>query len=895
MERFLVASMPERVFVLWGEAGIGKSVLWEAGVEVARVRGFVILCARASEAEAQLLFAGLSDLLETVDSAVWADLPAPQRLALEVALGRAESEASRSEPLAVSAGLLGVLRLLSARGRLVVAVDDLPRLDHASAAALAFAARRLADEDIRYLVTRRGGRPSELERVLDPQGVVRRELGPLSFGAVNQLLSDRLNRSLPRRVVRQVFETSRGNALFAVELGRALIERGLPEIGAALPVPELLEELFGARVAALSPDVRRALLAGALSGGLTAEELAGVVDPLAIEDAQTAGVVIVEGARVRAAHPLLAAAASRQSSAVERRDLHLALAEAVHDPLLRARHRAIAATTPDSELARELTAAAARAAAVGVAGDAAELGGHALRLTPIGDRERDARLLTLARYLFAAGELARGRELVNGRIDALAPGPTRAVAYLLLAEAAPRLDQEEHLARAIAESAADPGLHAQALAVRVGNRVAMGVERIDEAERMAEEAVTSSRSAGPDEERRPLVALAWTRILRGCAIDDLLRRSEELPPTSLSLYESSVERPAGVRLACRGELARAREVFRSLLTRADERGESRSGSVFIVQLCEVELRAGDTSEAARVLEEWDQWTAMEPDAWVLGNRLQAILAALRGEPARALEFAAQVLEPADSSTPQWDGLEAARATGIAALLEREPERASTTLGTIWEHTLRAGVDEPGAFPVAGDLVEALVELGRPEAANEVIQRLGRLASEQQHPWGLATLKRSTGAVRLAEGYDDAAAAQIAQASANYAALGLGFESARAQLYLGRIQRRAKKRAAARHSLEQARSVFERLGCTGWAQATSAELDRISGRRAAPAGDLTASERRVAELVASGLSNKEVAAQMFVSVHTVGTHLRSVYAKLGVRSRTQLARRLGGRT
>jgi DNA-binding CsgD family transcriptional regulator len=295
-----------------------------------------------------------------------------------------------------------------------------------------------------------------------------------------------------------------------------------------------------------------------------------------------------------------------------------------------------------------------------------------------------------------------------------------------------------------------------------------------------------------------------------------------------------------------------------------------------------------------VLEEWDQWTALEPDAWISGNRLQARLAALRGEPARAAEFAARMLEPAGSSGLYWDQLEAVRATGIAALLERDPERASTSLGAIWEHTVRAGVEDPGALPVAGDLVEALAELRRPEEANEVIARLGRLAREQQHPWGLATLKRSTAVVRQAEGYDDAAAAQLAQASADYGALGLRFDSAGSLLLLGRVQRRSKKRAAARQSLEEARAAFERLGCLGWAQAASAELARVSGRRPAPSGGLTPSEQRVAELAASGLSNKQVAAQLFVSVYTVQAHLSSVYAKLGVRSRTQLARRLGAR-
>ena len=206
--------------------------------------------------------------------------------------------------------------------------------------------------------------------------------------------------------------------------------------------------------------------------------------------------------------------------------------------------------------------------------------------------------------------------------------------------------------------------------------------------------------------------------------------------------------------------------------------------------------------------------------------------------------------------------------------------------------MREGVEDPGAFPVAADLVEAQAEAGRLQAANEVTERLGGLAAAQQHPWGLATAQRSAAVVALADGYDEAAAAQLAQAAAAYRALGLGFDSARALLVLGRTQRRVKKWAAARQSLEQARWEFERLGCRGWAQAAAAELDRVSGRRAAPGGGLTPTEQRVADLVASGLSNKEVAAQLFVSVYTVEAHLSRVYAKLGIRSRTQLARALG---
>jgi DNA-binding NarL/FixJ family response regulator len=202
------------------------------------------------------------------------------------------------------------------------------------------------------------------------------------------------------------------------------------------------------------------------------------------------------------------------------------------------------------------------------------------------------------------------------------------------------------------------------------------------------------------------------------------------------------------------------------------------------------------------------------------------------------------------------------------------------------------VDDPGAFPVAGDLAEALGQTGQVEVAAEVIGRLRGLAAAQQHPWGLATADRSTAVVALAGGYDGAAAAQLAGAAAAYRALGLGWDAARALLVLGRAQRRAKKRAAARESLQAAQSLFEQLGCPGWAQAAAAELDRVSGRRAAPGGGLTPGERRVAELVAAGLSNKQVAAQLYVSVYTVEAHLSQAYAKLGIASRTQLAAALG---
>jgi DNA-binding CsgD family transcriptional regulator len=547
---------------------------------------------------------------------------------------------------------------------------------------------------------------------------------------------------------------------------------------------------------------------------------------------------------------------------------------------------------PDAELAGEVSVAAVRAAAHGAVRDAAELAAHALRLTPDGDEERDSRLLALARHLIGAGEHVRATELLSERLETLPPGTTRAATHLLLGQVAEFPVEEEHLAQAIADGAADPGLRAEALARRAVLLAVVRVGGIVEAEGLARESLAAAQTAGPEAEHSALVALGWARIMRGCAIDDLVERSAALGPVTRSVNESSLERPAGVRLAFRGELARAREVFRRLVATADELGNFRFWMALSIQLCEVELRAGRSSEAARSLEEWDEWNARElAENSGARARLQAALAALRGEPDAASALAAQVLEAGDANAQGWDRLEALRATGVAALLERDPERAVESLGNVWEHTQREGIDDPGAFPVAGDLVEALAESSRIEKANDVVDRLAVLVTEQEHPWGLATLKRSKAVIKLVDGHGDSSAAELRQAASAYSALGLDFDSARSLLFLGRLERRSKKRAAARQTLEEARSALERLGCPGWEAAAAEELSRVSGRRPAAGGELTASELRVAELVSSGLSNKEVAARLFVSVYTVEAHLSNVYAKLGIRSRTQLARHL----
>ncbi len=875
--------------MLTGEPGIGKTTLWEAALGAARERAMRVVSTRASGAEAQLSFAALIDLLDGVDLRRLEGLPAPQLDALEVALLRATPSEAPPDHGAISFGFRNALRALAAEGPLLVAVDDLQWLDAPSGDALAFAARRLDDSDVSFVLARRPGRTAPVERALAP--LKRLEVGPLSLGATRRMLAERLELSLPRQLLRRIVDATLGNPLFALELGRSLAAEGLPAIGDELPVPDAVEHLVGKRVVGLGAAPRRVLLAVALSGGLREGQVAALADLGAIDDAVQAGVVVVEGGRARAAHPLVAAAAIKHSHARERRELHAALADVVEDDELRARHLALAAAAPDDALARLVAAAASGAASRGAAHAAAVLGEHALRLTPADSSERPERVLALAHSLSVAGERQRMTDLLTAELEKLPPGSPRVRACLLLPGGVVHGNDDIRgfLERALAESEGVPEARAAVLANMATNEAVIRVGRLREAEAWAEEALATAGAAGPQMERIVLYSLAWVRSLRGRRIDDLRARFAAVSDAAPYLL-GSPDRIAGQQLVWRGRLDAARALLSAMLSIADERGEAISYALARLHVCELELRAGAWEAASRLLDEWAEPSERDLLAWPMYERCRALLAAGRGLPEEAERWAAEAIARAEEAGVGWDRLEALRARGTAALLEHDPSRAADSLRLVWEHTEREGVDEPGVFPVAPDLVEALVALGELEEANAVAGRLRKLAEDQAHPWGLATAKRCEGVIGL-EGRRSGAEALLEQAADEYRALGLPFDRARALLLLGRGQRRRRRWGASRQVLEQAVALFDELGSSGWAAEARTELSRVGARRAAPAGELTPAERRVADLAAEGLGNKEIAGALFVSVKTVEVHLSHVYAKLGLRSRTQLARRL----
>ena len=326
--RFLAREADElpAALLIEGEAGIGKTLLWREGLERARSDTATVLATTLTVGETRLAFAGLADLIGDTWDDVAAELPAPQRAALEHALLLRESTSSLPDERAVAFGFLGLVRILASRGPLTIAIDDVQWLDPSSAAMLRYSLRRLRGEPVRFLVARRideGGAPDPLQ--LDRAHGVAVEsvlIGPLTLGALHHLLRIRLGHSLTRPALSRIHAASNGNPLHALELFRAL-ETSEDATPGSLPA------LMRARVMELPPETRRVLLLAALAADPSLDTLtrAGVVEPAdALAAALAAELVVLKVGVVRFSHPLIATAAVETCSESERRASHRLLA-----------------------------------------------------------------------------------------------------------------------------------------------------------------------------------------------------------------------------------------------------------------------------------------------------------------------------------------------------------------------------------------------------------------------------------------------------------------------------------------------------------------------------------------------------------------------------------------
>ncbi|HUB75421.1 MAG TPA: ATP-binding protein, partial [Solirubrobacteraceae bacterium] len=689
IDRFLDARPGEaRALVLEGEPGIGKTALWEAAARSARARGLHVLESRATREEAQLGFAALADLLDGLDPALLARLPDPQRRGLEAALLLREPDRA-GDARAAAAGLLGVLRELAGAAPHVIATDDVAWLDPPSHDALAFAARRLREVPVRLLLTRRppSAQAPAIERAVASE---RLPVTPLSFGAVTRLWRVRLGASFVRPVARRLYDACGGNALFALELARAVEELGgQVALGENVPLPAAVEVALGARLESITPAVREAVMAVELGGAASAAQLAQVVDVTALDAALDADLLRREGGRLRLAHPLFGAAAAARSGIAERRALHLRLAATAAEEERRALHLAMATAEPDEPVAAVVAAAAEHALVRGSMATAADLGEHALRLTAPDSPQWTERLLTAARYQVAAGNLVRLNELIAPALGALAPGSARARALLLLADGvtADVGEVEDYARRALDDADGEPLLRSRALSILA---TAHGIARVRDVRAAladAEEAVLLGCEAGdPRAELGGLTRAMWMRHLLGESSEDLRDRTGALERDYPPLARDSARRAEAVRLTWRGELGAARALLLALRRQAELNGEAESEFVIRLQLSELSLRAAEWPAVAELLDEWSHQQDHAMGAPVAHLRISAQLAAGRGEVDEARELATRAIDAALAIDSHWHRLEALRARGLAALLAEDLAAAVADLDAVWQHT-----------------------------------------------------------------------------------------------------------------------------------------------------------------------------------------------------------------
>lgn len=893
------------VLVLEGEPGVGKTTLRRAGVEAAKERSLTVLEASPAEAEARMSFAAIDDLLGGVVADVLPTLPPPQRRALAIALLLTEAEGQAPDERTLAVAFLNALRTLSASVPVLVAIDDIQWLDTPSARVLGYAVRRLRDERVGLLLALRtdeaSAPPAELAKALGGDNVSSLALDALTLGALHRLLQDRLGLVLARPALRRIHGTSGGNPFYALEMARALEPEVLRDLARRpLPVPPSLGELLEGRIAVLPPETQRALLVAA---SLSEPRTTAVTGALGMEagpallPAIEAHIVSVDGERVRFAHPLLAAATYARADDVDRRAVHRRLAAIVEDQEERARHLALAADGPDEVVAAALENAAAASLARGASAAAVELSEQALWLTPP-ERESEVRRRTIATALhrFRAGDATAAKSLLEDALPSMPSGADRARALVLL-QRVHRYEGDQPRAAELArevltEPGADDRVRADA-AQGLASTLFFLRENLEDALDLATTAVELSARAGTPGLHANATGLKGVleALLGHPGALATLQTAEELDADALTDFVIDSGRFAKAYVMPWMDNAdQAGFVMRACREEALTLGIDGAIPMLLANLASAEYLTGRWAQAEQLADEGYEAALQTGQRPQQGYSLAVrglVRASLGKEPeARADADAALVL--AGKRGMGVAKIHAVWALGMLALSLDRPDEAVRLIAPLREQLLAAGVREPGSIRFVSDEIEALVALSRVDEAGVVLSWLEERGRELDRASALGSAARCRGLLAAAVGDLESGINEFEQSLVQLARARIPFEQGRTLLALGSTQRRAKKKAAARKTLGSALSCFQELGAAIWAARARSELARIGGR--APSRDeLTPTERRVAELVAEGRTNKEVAAALFVTDRTVEFHLSHVYRKLGVRSRSELAR------
>ncbi|MDT5388623.1 MAG: hypothetical protein QOE04_2264 [Mycobacterium sp.] len=894
------ASREPAALVVEGEAGIGKTTMWLAILDRAREQGAQVLSARTAAAESALGYGVLADLLDGLDDTVLASLPDPQRIAMERILLQVNVTGPITDQRAVAAGFLSVIEILAARGGLVLAIDDLQWLDASTEHVVGFAARRLSGA-VRLLATVRTepgvNTDTSWLQLPRPDAIQRIRMRPLAIGGLHAVISDRLGQSFARPTMKRIHEISGGNPFYALELARAMGDT----TGSFGALPDTLTELVAARVECLDADIGEALLAAACVPAPTVELVARATgadtEQVArmLEDAEDKGIIGIDGQRIRFTHPLLSRGVYTLATAARRRSMHRRLAATVDQPELRARHLALAATSADASTMESLDAAAESARARGAPAAAAEFLDLAIRLG--GDTPR--RRLRVASHHFSAGDTKRAQVLLEDAVTTMEPGPLRAEASSLLGFVHlfgdSFLEAAGVLERGLDAVGDDLRLRTQLLVTLAYARYNAG--QFGRAARRIEEAITHAERLGqPILLSQALGLRAILGFLRGDGLDELrVARAQGMEDPDADMPMAFRPRMQhAMLLAWTGQLEHAHHEMESIRQRCIERGEENELIFVAVHGVLLDIWRGNFADAVLISEDTTE-RALQLGGDVplfVAMTIRAALAAYAGRVDDARRDTATALA---ASMRCGANLLVVWTLTTLGFLELSLGNYEATLSAVAPLLVRLDVAPDATEIVAAafvpDAVEAMVHLGRFDEAERLAGRLEGNGRRLDRAWMLAAGARSRAMVLAARGDIDAALLAAEQAMTEHDRLPMPFEHARTQLLLGQLERRHRRKDAAAAALKSALATFEDLGIPLWADRARAELDRNhTGPRRSTL--LTPSEQRVAELVATGKTNRDVATELYISPKTVEANLARIYRKLDIRSRAELGRRMG---
>jgi len=886
--------------VATGDPGVGKSSLLKVADQLAQRRGRRVLSVTPTQFDRGLPFAGLAELIAQVPEGADLALPEPQRRGLAVALQRAELDGPEVDALAVPLAVQGLLTHLCESERVALIIDDLQWLDQASLGSIGFALRRIAVDPQRLSVLI-GTRPEGSDLLRDLPGP-RHDLtlGPLEDWAIGQVLRTRLGSRWTPPMSAGVARASSGNPFLALMIAEAMQSdvskwRWSAQDGhdPVFPVPPSLVEILGEKVSLLPSSAREVLLFVSAAGRLTVAQLQGIVDDAQLRSALEAAAdwdVATVGAEsvVAFTHPLLASAIYDAALPAERRRAHRVLAEVLDDPVERARHRSRSIIAPDAAIAAELEQAAEISRGRGAQQLAGELLEAAALATPAGAESA----ASLGRWLRAVdGYLAAGDGVAaQAALDkgaALAAAPEQQAQVLVR-----RLRLVDHFSGVGSLAEAALRLAPQGSEVRAEILNILGLlHRMqchgDDALRMTRMAVTEAAAVKRDDvqlealNHRLAVEWQWAQgepqqTVRGIA---QLVESAGLDPTAKYVVWTK-----GFFAVWNDETAEGS--VRDGIVAAVRDG--RYGDLSFLYICLVLflIRASRVRDAQAALDESDRL-----GAWA-GSGLQEDMArilvtAYAGDLDGARELAKRAVEGSRASgSTYWlagflaqVGFIEASARNWQAALEVSRELAGIFASS--------GMVELEQLLWAVDYADAALQLGSMEDVEVAISVLRRQGASGR-PEATVAADRCQALLTAARGDVDGALHELVGV-VDQRGSECPFEAARSRLALGQVYRRAGYKGMASETLNAAAVAFEGLGVPRWAERARDETNRVGLHPSA--STLTATERRIAELVGSGHSNQETAAALFISAKTVEANLTRIYRKLSVRTRTELAHHL----